>query len=318
MFLRKITASFLVILFVVLALPNFLIYGLSRTYLNTDFYRRDDVVQGVYEFTLDKTVEVLQEGSPFFQGYFTGPELKTKIADVFSKAIFSQTLADFANQIDQYKKDQYKPMVVSLRVLRENLLTVGNNLAYIIYQKLPTCSEDSFVLAGSEVPECVPQGVPYEQVVRPLTDNFENTVYNEIPEELSNIDKAVPLKVLINVESYRNMTFIVLVLILAMIALVLYSKISTTLAYIASSFFLAGGVGYVFATAITSTIGSLQGEVGDPQLKEFIVFLLGFLISEIQKLSIIFVIVGIALFVIRFVLKHTVDQKTLREQSFGS
>lgn len=318
MLLRKITASFLVVVFVVLALPNFLIYGLSRTYLNTDFYRRADVIQGAYEFTLDKTVGVLQTESEFFKGYFTAEDLKKQVSEVFSLAIFSGTLADFANQIDLYKKDQTKPLVISLRVLRENLLTVGNNLAYLIYQKLPTCSESDVVLSANQVPECIPPEVPYETVVRPLTENFENAVYNQIPEELSNIDKAVPLKALINMENYRDLSFIFLVGLLAMLALILYSKISTTLAYIASGFLLGGGVGYAFATAIISTVGNFRGEVSDPEIQKFIVFMLGFLIDEIQKLSIIFMIVGVALFVIRYVLKHTVDQKTLREQSFGS
>ena len=318
MLLRKITASFLVILFVVLALPNFLIYGLSRTYLNTDFYRRDDVIQGVYDFTLIKTVDVLRDKSNFFQGYFTADELSVKISEVFTKAIFANTMVDFADQIDQYKKDQTIPLVISLRPLRENLLTVGNNLAYLIYQKLPACSEDDFVLKRGEPPVCVPSAVAYEDVVKPLTDNFKTTIYNDIPEELSNIDKAIPLQTLINVESYRDISFMFLVVILGMIALVLYTKISTILTYIVSGFLLGGGVGYAFATAIISTIGSMQGEVSDPKTQQFIAFLLSFLVNEIQKLSIIFVIVGFALLVIRFVLKRTVDQKTIREQSFSS
>lgn len=309
MLLRRITASFLVILFVVLAIPNFLIYGLSRTYLNTDFYRRDDVVQGVYEYALDKTVDALREGSDFFSGYFTPKELRTELENVFTKSVFSKTLADFADQIDEYKKDTSKTLVVSLRVLRENLLTVGNNLAYMVYQKLPSCSSDLTLSFSGGVPECVPSQVPYETVVAPITDSFEAAIYEEIPEELGNIEQAVPIEMLVKVEGYRDISFIVLVVLLLLMALVLYTRVSSIIAYIATSFLLSGVTGYGFSFALDSSIQGVQAEITDPRTHRFLLFLLEFLVNEIQRLSIIFVIVGIALYVIRFVLGRTVDHK---------
>ncbi len=309
MLLRKITASFLVILFVVLAIPNFLIYGLSRSYLNTDFYRRDDVVQGVYAFSLDKTVEALRAESDFFAGYFEKEELREELEKVFTKGVFSKTLNDFASQIESYKKDTSQPLVISLRSLRENLLTVGNNLAYMVYQKLPTCSDDLTLSFSNGVPECVPTQIPYEDVVRPITDSFESTIYEEIPEELGNIEQAVPIEMLVNVEGYRDILFVVLVVLLLLMAAILYTKISSILAYVATSFFLSGVVGYGFSFALDSSITSVQAEIADPRTHEFLIFLLGFLITEIQRLSIIFAIVGIALYVIRFVLGRTMDDR---------
>jgi len=308
MVLRKITASFLVILFIVLAMPNFLVYGISRTYLNTDFYRRDDLVQGVYDFSLDKTVALLQEKSDFFKGYFTTADLRDQVEKVFTKKIFSETLNNFAGQIDNYKNDTSKPLTLSLQTLRANLLTVGNNLAYAIYQKLPTCSDaDLLKLSAQKIPECVPKNVPYDEVMRPITDNFEATVYNDVPEELSNFDKAVPLKELVNVESYRNMSFLVLIGLMALVVLTIYGRISTILAYIATGFFVSGIVGYGFSYALISSLTSYQGQLTDARTQEFLVFMLGFLIAEVQRLSIMFAVVGLALFLIRFVLKRTVE-----------
>lgn len=319
MLLRKITASFLVILFVVLALPNFLIYGLSRTYLNVDFYKRADVVSELHDFTLDRTVEGLRSKSDFFSGYFTPAELREQIASVFTTAIFAEITSDFAGQIEEYKQNPNMQMVLSLRILRDNLLTVANNLAYIIYQKLPACPDAAMPLDEMMVPQCAPPGMPYEEVVRPLTGNFEATIYNQIPEELGSFEQAVPLKALVNVEKYREITFVFLVFILALIALTIYSKISTIIGYVSAAFGLAGAVGYLFGSLLITSVGSMQMEVGDAAVKDFILRMLDFLVAEVQKLSLIFLIVGAALMVIRYVLRQTVDRKavTVENESDG-
>ncbi len=311
MILRKLTASFLVIMFVVLAVPNFVVYGISRTYLNRDFYSKDELVQKVYDFTLDKTVEVLQRESDFFKGYFSASELRTQVEKVFSKKIFTSTLNDFADQMDLYKKDPSRPLVLSLQTLRANLLTVGNNLAYLIYQKLPTCSNDELLeISEHTVPACVPKSVPYEEVVKPLTDNFEATVYNTIPEELSNIDRAFPIAELVKIEKYRDLSFLVLIGIIALIALVIYGKISSILAYVSTGFVMAGIAGYGFSYALGAALTGIKGDLGDPRSQEFLLYLLKFLVTEVQRMSIMFGVVGLALLLIRFVIKRTVEVKT--------
>jgi hypothetical protein len=318
MIFRKIAATFLIIMFIVLAMPNFLLYGLSRTYLNTEFYRKDDLVQGVYNFALDKTVAVLQENSELFKGYFSSADLRMQLEKVFTKKILGETLSEFADQIDVYKKDTSKPLTISLRTLRANLLTVGNNLAYLVYQKLPTCSEsDLLKISTKEIPECIPKSLPYEDVMRPVTDNFEATIYNDVPDELSNFDQALPLKEMVNVDSYRNISFLVLIVILALVAIVIYGKITILLAYIASGFLAGGVVGYGFSFALTSSIANFQGQMGDPRSQEFLVFVLSFLIGEVQRMSIMFMVVGLALFLIRFVLRRTVDSNINAVQNFN-
>lgn len=312
MLLRKITASLLVILFVVMALPNFLIYGLSRTYLSVDFYRRADVVGQIHDFTLDRTVGVLQSESDFFSGYFSPAELRENVAKVFTQAIFQEILDDFATQIEQYKKDPNLKLVLSVRVLRDNLLTVGNNLAYLVYQKLPACPDDAMPVDANMVPQCVPENMPYDEAIRPLTENFEAAIYNQIPEELTSFEQAVPLKALVNVEKYREITFVFLVFILALIALTVYGRISTIIAYVSTAFILGGGVGYLFGSLLVAAVSRLQGgEMDDQTVRDFIVRMLDFLVKEIEKLSLIFIIVGVALLIIRYVLRHTIDRKSV-------
>lgn len=298
-------------LFVLLSLPNFFIYGLSRTYLNTDFYRREEVSTGVYNFVVDQTTSVLRQESEMFRGYFEGDELKTQIEKVFTKTIFTTVLNDFAAQIDNYKKNPNQPLVISLKVLRENLLTVGNNLTYLIYQNLPTCSDAELLdsITSEKVPECVPKNVPYDQVVKPINENFEATIYNEIPEELSNIDQAVPIKTLVDIEHYKNISFLVLVAILALIALMVYGKTSTIVAYIGTGFFLAGALGFGFGYALNLLPGMANMQLSDPAFVSLFAFILNFLVVEVQRLALMFVGVGVLLWVIRFVLLRTVEDK---------
>ncbi len=312
MMLRKIFGSLLVVLFVILAIPNFLIYGLSRTYLDTDFYRSEEVIKGSYDFVVDKTVEVLREDSEMFKGYFQPAELKTKIEQVFTEKIFSAILVNFADQIDQLQQNSDQSMTISLKVLRENLLTVANNLTYQIYQNLPTCSDADLVKAvnSNQAPQCVPKNLPYDQVVKPINDNFEAAIYNQIPEELSNLDSAVPVKVLIDIEKYKQWSFLSLVIVLSLIVLVVYGKTSSIVAYIGNGFFLGGIAGVIFSYALELQISSNVAEqISDPRIVQFLILVLGFLLAEVQKMSLMFVAVGVILWIIRFILKRTVEAK---------
>lgn len=312
--LRKFAASLLVLLFVAWSIPNFFIYSFSKTYLDTNFYQKDKFVDGVYTFAVDRTVELLRQDSDLFKGYFDSNELRTQIQKVLTRQIFVNTISDFAKQIDAYKLDQTKPLVLSLRQFRENLVTVSHNLTYLIYQNLPTCSDDDLAkaLRNNSVPECVPPNAPYDQVVKPINDSFEASIYNEIPEELSNFDKAVPLDLLVNVEKYRNASFLVLVVIMALIVLVVYGKTSTILAYLSAGFILGGGIGYLFAMGILQILNSSNVKFSDEDVKKFVELLFTFVTSEVQKLALIFVVVGIALLLMRLVFKRTVEVEKLQ------
>lgn len=309
MFFRKLLAIFLVFLFVIVAVPNFFVYALSKTYLNTDFYRRDDLSEGVYNFALIKTAKTLQESNEQMRGYFTEEELVNQIKKGFSIAIFRSTIDDFAKQIDAYKLDQSKPLVISLRTLRENLISVSNNLSYLVYQSLPTCSEEMSLqdLMKNPALECVPKGVDYDDVVKPLNDSFEGSIYTEVPEELSNLESVVPLQMLVKVDQLRDIMFMILVGIMVFIVLLVYGKTSTVLGYLAAAFLSSGLAGYILSFSLDKALYSSDFKVDDAQVKEFLLFVSRFFMEEFSRLAILFGLVGIALLIIRFVLKRTVE-----------
>ncbi len=309
MVLRKIAAFFLMMVFVTASVAHFFLYALDRTYLNVDFYQREDVVNVSYDFVVDQTVKVLRSESDMLQAYFDREELTGQMKKVFTVKIFSTMLKDFATQFDEYKTDTSKPLVVSLRLLRENLLTLSNNLVYQIYQELPVCTAEQIaelVADESLIPKCVPENMPYDKVVRPINRAFEDVIYSQIPEELSNIDEAGPVRIFVEIGHYRYLSFLVLIAVLALLALVVYGKISTLLAYLAAAFVQAGGIGYF----MTWTLSLFDITSGDERTGVFIKSMLGFLLAEIQKLSILFVGVGVLLLVIRFILRNTIESKS--------
>lgn len=312
MFLRKILGSLLVIMFVLLAIPNFVIYALSRTYLNPEFYNRGEVVTGSYDYVVDKTVEVLRSGSTMFNGFYPPEQLKPQIEKVFTKTIFASILSDFSTQLDAYIENPTSTMTLSLKVLRQNLLTVSNNLIYQIYQDLPTCSDDDLasMFRNSGVPQCVPKSAPYDQVVKPIKDDFENAIYNGVPEELSNVEQVIPLKMLVSFEQLKVWSFLVLVILLGLIVLVVYGKTSVIVTYIAKGFLFAGVMGYLFAYGLGVEVATIvASQSHDASTLQFLRFFTDFGLLEIQKIALMFAGVGVLLWVIRIILIGTVEMK---------
>lgn len=305
MFLRKLFAAFLVFLFVIAAIPNFFIYALSRTFLDTDFYKRQDLSNGAYEFVLDKTTIALQNQSKAVNGFFRKDELKKQIATVFSKKVFSNILTDFANQLEIYKQNPEKPLGLSLKLLRDNLLTVANNLAYAVYQDLPSCSETP--TQKELLPSCLPKNTNYDVVVKPLLADFESAVYNAVPDQLDNIDKAVPLHLMIDIADYRNISFAILIGLIALIAIALWKPISSIVSYMATAFLLSGSVGLLMGYFLENVFENAMLKNDDAKMIELLKFLLSFMSAEIIRLAGLFLVVGLALMLIKFILRRTVD-----------
>ncbi|MGL5830766.1 MAG: hypothetical protein ACRCZE_01310, partial [Candidatus Altimarinota bacterium] len=192
MFLRKTLAGFMVILFIIVSLGAFTVYALSRTVFEPTFYS-EKIVDGSYDLVVNTSTKQLLNNSQEIKGYFTEGELKGEIEGVFTKKIFAEIMADFAEVLEEVKAAPNENAKLSLVVLRESLLTVVNNLIYKIYQELPACADGSLGgVSDDGIPECVPEGVGYDVLVGPLLSNFEAGVYQGIPEELNEVNKIVP------------------------------------------------------------------------------------------------------------------------------
>lgn len=310
MFLRKTLAGFLAILFVLVSMAAFGVYALSRTVFEPTFYS-EKIVDGSYDLVVNTSTTQLLNNSEEINGFFTKDELKEEIERVFTKKIFAEVMLDFANLLEQVKERPNENAKLSLVVLRESLLTVVNNLIYKIYQELPACvGSDLGSFDGDGIPQCVPEGMDYDVLVGPLLNNFETGVYQGIPEELNEVNRIVPGHVLQNIELAKNAIFITLLIILALMALVLYQPISLIVSFIGWSFLLSGFLGLLMSTQSSTLINTIRWDI-DPSAKEEVMkyfeYLFNFVFLEIQKIAMIFAIFGLALLVIKFVLRRTVD-----------
>src|SRR5690606_20864361 len=161
-------------------------------------------------------------------------------------------------------------------------------------QKLPACANGSLGgLSEDGIPECVPDGVGYDVLVGPLLGNFETGVYQGIPEELNEVNRIIPGEVLQNIDLAKNVIFVVLLVIMALMALVLYQPISLIVGFIGWSFLLSGALGLLFSTQSKALTGAIQWDV-DPSVKEEVMkyfdYLFNFVFLEIQKIALIFAI----------------------------
>lgn len=303
-------AGLLTIIFIGVSLAAFTIYALSRTVFEPTFYS-EKIVDGSYDLVVNTSTTQLLNNSEELKGYFTESELKNEIERVFTKKIFGEIMADFADILEQVKESPNENAKLSLVVLRESLLTVVNNLIYRIYQELPACADGNAGGFNNDgIPQCVPEGVGYDQLVGPLLNNFEAGVYRGIPEELNEVNRIVPGQVLQNVELAKNVIFISLLIVLALMALLLYQPISLIVGFIAWAFLLSGALGLLMSTQASTLVKAIRWDIDESakvEVMKYFEYLFNFVFLEIQKISLIFAIFGLALLLIYFVLKRTVD-----------
>lgn len=314
MFIRKILGSILVLAFVLLAIPNFILYGISRTYLNEEFYQGDEIVSKSYDFVINKTVHILRENSSMFSGYFSEDSLRDEVENVYTKEIFSETLFDFADQLISIKDGENDAIKIDLSSLKQNLLTVSNTLTYRIYQELPTCTDSELidVLSNVEPPQCIIADIPYDKMIRPISENFNATVYNNIPDELSGLEGLIPVNFLVKIDFYKNLFFILLIIIIALISLIVSDKLSVIVSFISQGFFFGGLLGLFSSIFMFSQLGVvIMAQIDDQITMNFLEFLINFLSDKIQEMSILFILVGVILWLIKFILNRTIENKVV-------
>ena len=99
MVIRKIFGYFLVFLFILVSLPAFLTYSLSKTFLNPAFYS-DSVIGVFYDFALNVTTKNLYQKDPTLRRHFQENELLKEIQASFPVGQFHKIMADFGQQLE--------------------------------------------------------------------------------------------------------------------------------------------------------------------------------------------------------------------------
>ncbi len=311
MTIRKIFASFFIFLFIVAAVPNFYLYALNKTFFSGEFYA-NTVVEQSYEYLLTEVSTNIHGESEMISTYYSVEELDAEIREAYTVAMFKGLMTELGANIEKLKQNPEQPVNLNLTDLRDSMLTVANSLTYDIFKKLPTCaSEADFKNIENAFPRCVPAGVDYELIVAPIISEFEVAIYNEVPDEVDNLNSFIPGTLIANVQFYSNILFIVLISILVVIAFLVYKPFSTVIKYHSIAIVLAGmiGLGMSFLTdrlLITIFNSSSLSEHSVATI-EYASLILGFISDEVLRLSLLFLIAGFGFMVIHLFLKKTID-----------
>ena len=312
---RRVLAGFLVFLFILASLPTFAVYSISNTYLRPQFYN-GKIVQGTYDFLISFTAKNLHTADPIIEEHFTELDLKREIEKVFPRDLFQGVADDMAVQMEKFQQDPTKPVTLSMKKFRDSLVTLSHGLSYLLFQSFPKCAEGEFPENKENgLPTCVPEGVEYNLIAAPFASQFEGAIYQSVPEQIQldlstatggDNGAVVWLK---GFDTIRLVLYVVLICLLVAIAFLVYSQFSLIVFYEGFAFLISGVMGYFMAYGIGTMPQYLFEQItkDDPsrqtaELLTYLQYLFGFIIDEMQRISLTFVALGGVLLLVRFFL----------------
>jgi hypothetical protein len=312
MVFRRVLAGFLISVFAVVALPTFLFFGVSNSFLRESFYQ-GPVVTDSYNFLVNVTAKSLFKADDVLNEYFTEDDLKAEITAVFPLELFRRMTLELGNQVEKLKTDPERPLTISMKVFRESLLTFAHNLSFKLFKSLPVCIEGQVPLEDVKgLPSCVPSGVSFNEVAAPFAQKFEASVYSAVPEQIqidlnaaqgkSNFTFALVLRAFANAKWFL---YGALMFLLISIALLVYTPFSLIAKYEGLAFSISGLFGYIMTLSlalIPDYLFANSGKFGEMDSNVFAGQLMSYVIVESQKIALTFLALGAMLILIRIFL----------------
>jgi hypothetical protein len=311
--LRRVLAGFLVFLFILSSLPTFAVYSVSNTYLRPKFYS-GKIVQGTYDFLVSFTAKNLHTSDPIIEEHFTELDLKREIEKVFPRELFQGVADDMSVQMEKFQEHPTKPVTLSMKKFRDSLVTLSHGLSYLLFESFPKCADGVFPENKENgLPTCVPEGVEYNLIAAPFASQFESAIYESVPEQIQ-LDLATAtggesgaVVWFKNFDTVRLVLYIVLICLLIVIAFLIYKPFSLIVFYEGFAFLISGVMGYFMAYGIGSMPQYLFEQItkDDPskqtaELLTYLQYLFGFIIDEMQRISLTFLALGGVLLLVRF------------------
>ncbi|MBP7057728.1 hypothetical protein KBB06_00115 [Candidatus Gracilibacteria bacterium] len=311
---RRSLAAFLVLVFVLFSVVTFTFFAFNNTFLKAAFYT-DNLSESGYEFVIDQSAKMIYRSDEFISKNFTESDLKREISNVFSKDIFKKMLGDLGKEVEKVKQSPGEPLVISLKIFRESLLTLANNLAFNIFQNIKECKEgESPAQDLNGLPTCILSNTDYQIISKPFTEQFEKSIYSTIPEQMQfdlNSAKSgtniTPGDIIRSVGMLKNWLYGLLLVILGVIALLVYRPFSLIMLYEGIAFFAAGLIGYILSFGLEGlpklVLTQLELKEQNADALIFMNTIVGFFSAEAQKLALIFIGFGALLIIVQLFLK---------------
>lgn len=318
MFFRRVLAAFLALMFVGVSIVSFVLFGLTSTFLRQDFYT-EDLKQPAYDFLVSSTILSIQENGGVLNDYFSETDLRHELYTVFPEPLFERMLNELVDQVVKAGVDMDGPLTLKLSTYRESLLTLAHNLSYRIFESLPECAADEIPDEGENgLPTCVPADVEYNDVSAPLTRQFEEAVYGSIPGQIevnqNDVLKANGVNVetvLLRVETLKNIFYVSLLVLIALMALVIYRPFGGILMIEGVAFVASGVVGLLVGTLLrmipfANNPIDFQGDYRymAESAQVFAGHVAGLFGGEVQKGALMFAAIGASLLLVRYYIRE--------------
>lgn len=182
MIIRRFFAGLFLVLFMMVSLPLFLLWGGYGIFGDENFYIRDEFVDSSYDLLID----VISKNGDLKEKYSLNEE---EIAEIARKIIVKEDLIvfieDFVEEIKtlEIKEDGTAELAISLGFLKEKRERISKDIAVLLYGKLPLCEGD--VLTEFNSIECVPEGISEENFISTGAEIISETLEEAFPEVIS-------------------------------------------------------------------------------------------------------------------------------------
>jgi len=314
---KRLVASFLVFLFIVVALPVFVIFGMSRTFLDANFYT-EKVAPPAYELFINAISAKIYSKDPIIQKYFKQDDIRKVLAESIALELFKGTVKDFATDLEQVKSQPNHPLTFDLKPYKENLQNVAQRMAIHLFQALPACKSTELPEFNEDgIATCVPGGTNYDVVAGPLSKQFETGVLNALPDtidlSLARDDNGSMFTIVLSsAERFRFYGIAALMLMIVVLAFVLYKPFSLIVRFEGMAFLFSGFLGFLMSLAlnglplwIVQNYAQKNSEVvkilgGDLVLAKSLDDIFGVFTVEVQKIALIFMFLGAVLMGVYF------------------
>lgn len=314
---RRVVASFLIFLFIVVALPVFVIFALSRTFFDANFYI-DKVAPPAYELFLNAASAKIYSKDSIIQKYFKPDDIHKIVAESISPDLFQGTVKDFAADLEQVKSQPDHPLTFNLKPYKENLRNIAQRLAIHLFQALPACKTAQLPEFNEDgIATCIPGGTNYDVVSGPLSKQFETSVLNSLPDTIDlslarDDGGSVFTVVLSSADRARFYGVAALMVLIVVLAFVLYKPFSLIVRYEGMAFLFSGFLGFLMSLAlngvplwVVQNYAQKNADVvklfgGDMILAKYLSDVFGVFTGEVQKIALIFLILGAVLMAVYF------------------
>lgn len=187
--MRKVVASILMALYVVVFLPVMLLLGFYRVFFDVDLYK-GEFVELAYDIVVEefpKAIFQSDEALPITEG-----ELREVIQDVFSEDDFSVLIDDFVAQLDETMAadDGVVTLSLNLEWFQKKDSVVVEKATDIIVQGLEVCGDGQYDFTA-DFPECIPSEIPEFDFENQVMVALDREFFGDLPNEIS-FDLAVP------------------------------------------------------------------------------------------------------------------------------